>query len=108
MSVEREQRKRAGGQKEERAGRRDERREPQGAQTEEGGVRSSGEGAGGGAGDQQEVPLGRKLTYFSWAGCLPPKLLRRQPGETRPGKPSRMPASASSSLGAEGCQFHPL
>ncbi|CAI9162307.1 unnamed protein product [Rangifer tarandus platyrhynchus] len=50
---------------------------PQGAQTEgERRVRrsgESGEGAERGAGDRQEVPLGRKLTYFSWADLFAAK-----------------------------------
>lgn len=36
-------------------------------------VGRGGEGAERGAGDQQEVPLGRKLTYFSWADLFAAK-----------------------------------
>lgn len=66
MSVEREQRERGRGQKEERAGRRDEKGSRRELRPRKSGVRSSGEGAGQERRGQQEVPLGAKLTYFSW------------------------------------------
>lgn len=101
----------AGGQKEERAGRRDERRGATGS-SDRGRAESAEKWGGRGAGRWRPAGsaawpqadllfLGRFVCRQSYCGDSPVL------GETRR-KPSRMPASASSSLGAEGCQFHPL
>ena len=75
MSVEREQRRERGRGPEGGEGTKEGREK--GSRRElrprKSGVRSSGEGAERGAGDQQEVPLGRKLTYFSWADLFAAK-----------------------------------
>ena len=111
MSVEREQRRERGRGPEGGEGTKEGReKEPQGAQTEE--ERSAEQWGGRGAGRRRPAGsaawpqadllfLGRFVCRQSYCGDSPVL------GETRR-KPSRMPASASSSLGAEGCQFHPL
>lgn len=74
MSVEREIERKGQGARRRRGRKGGEMREgePQGAQTEEERSAEQWGGRGAGAGDQQEVPLGRKRPTFLGPICLPP------------------------------------